>query len=262
MCRAPPNPDMNSLTIGFISAGCIFGGVLLGMLLQKVLPQHHLESDSKDTVKLGAGMLATLTALVLGLLVSSAKGSFDAMNAGIAQTGAKVILFDHILADYGPETKEVREQLRDTVASTIEKIWPDKKGGPGGLRALESVDAAKTLQAKLRELTPKNDLQKSLLAQASQIGSDVLQTRLLLMEGQQNTLPSPFLVLLIFWLTGLFITFGMFAPRNGTVLAVLLICAVSVSSAIFLVLEMNRPLDGFIKASNAPLRKAVELIGK
>ncbi|PYJ17731.1 MAG: hypothetical protein DME96_05025 [Verrucomicrobia bacterium] len=253
---------MNSLTIGFISAGCIFGGVLLGMLLQKVLPQHHLESDSKDTVKLGAGMLATLTALVLGLLVSSAKGSFDAMNAGIAQTGAKVILFDHILADYGPETKEVREQLRDTVASTIEKIWPDKKGGPGGLRALESVDAAKTLQAKLRELTPKNDLQKSLLAQASQIGSDVLQTRLLLMEGQQNTLPASFLVLLIFWLTGLFISFGLFAPRNGTVLAVLLICALSVSSAIFLILEMNRPLDGFIKASNAPLRKAVELIGK
>ncbi len=262
MCRAPPNPDMNSLTIGFISGGCIFGGVLLGMLLQKVLPQHHLESDSKDTVKLGAGMLATLTALVLGLLVSSAKGSFDAMNAGIAQTGAKVILFDHILADYGPETKEVREQLRDTVASTIEKIWPDKKGGPGGLRALESVDAAKTLQAKLRELTPKNDLQKSLLAQASQIGSDVLQTRLLLMEGQQNTLPASFLVLLIFWLTGLFISFGLFAPRNGTVLAVLLICALSVSSAIFLILEMNRPLDGFIKASNAPLRKAVELIGK
>jgi hypothetical protein len=253
---------MNSLTIGFISAGCIFGGVLLGMLLQKVLPEHHLDTPSKDTVKVGAGMLATLTALVLGLLVSSAKSSFDAVNAGIAQTGAKIILFDHILADYGPETKEVREQLRHTVASVIEKIWPEKKGGVGGLRALESVDAAETLQAKLRELTPKNDLQKSLLAQASQISSDMLQARLLLMEGQQNTLPSSFLVLLIFWLTGLFISFGLFAPRNGTVLAVLLICALSVSSAIFLVLEMDRPLDGFIKASNAPLRKAVELIGK
>jgi hypothetical protein len=253
---------MNSLTIGFISAGCIFGGVLLGMLLQKVLPEHHLDTPSKDTVKVGAGMLATLTALVLGLLVSSAKSSFDAVNAGIAQTGAKIILFDHILADYGPETKEVREQLRHTVASVIERIWPEQKGAVGGLRALESVDAAETLQAKLRELTPKNDLQKSLLAQASQISSDMLQARLLLMEGQQNTLPSSFLVLLIFWLTGLFISFGLFSPRNGTVLAVLLICALSVSSAIFLVLEMDRPLDGFIKASNAPLRKAVELIGK
>lgn len=253
---------MNSLTIGFVSAGCIFGGVLLGMLLQKVLPQHHLDTPSKDTVKVGAGMLATLTALVLGLLVSSAKSSFDAMNAGIAQAGAKVMLLDHILADYGPETKDAREQLRQTVASVIERIWPEKKGGVGGLRALESVDAAKTIQAKLRELTPKNDLQKSILAQASQISNDVLQTRLLLMAGQQNTLPTSFLVLLIFWLTGLFISFGLFAPRNGTVLAVLLICALSVSSAIFLVLEMDRPLDGSIKASNAPLRKAVELIGK
>jgi len=253
---------MNSSTIGFISAGCIFGGVLLGMLLQKVLPEHHLDTPSKDTVKVGAGMLATLAALVLGLLVSSAKSSFDAMNAGIAQAGAKVMLLDHILADYGPETKEVREQLRYTVASVVEKIWPEKKGGVGGLRALESVDAAKTIQAKLRELTPKNDLQKSILAQASQISSDILQTRLLLMAGQQNTLPTSFLALLIFWLTGLFISFGLFAPRNGTVLAVLLICALSVSSAIFLVLEMDRPLDGFIKASNAPLRKAVELIGK
>src|SRR5438046_9674894 len=106
---------------------------------------------------------------------------------------------------------------------------------------METLAPPKTLQATLRELTPKNDLQKALLAQALQISSDVLQTRLLLMEGQQNTLPSPFLVLLIFWLTGLFITFGMFAPRNGTVLAVLLICAVSVSSAIFLVLQMHRP---------------------
>ncbi|PYV53288.1 MAG: hypothetical protein DMG98_21420 [Acidobacteria bacterium] len=253
---------MNSLTIGFISAGCIFGGVLLGVLLQKVLPQHHLETDSKDTVKLGAGMLATLTALVLGLLVSSAKSSFDAMNAGIAQTGAKIILADHVLADYGPETKEAREQLRHTVESVIERIWPAEKGGLGGLRAMETLDRPKALQAKLRELTPSNDLQKSLLAQASQISGDVLQTRLLLMEAQQNTLPPVFLVLLILWLTGLFISFGLFAPRNGTVLAVLLICALSVSSAIFLVLEMNRPLDGFIKASNAPLRKAVELIGK
>src|SRR5438445_7837847 len=117
---------MISLTIGLISAACAFGGVLVGMLLQKVLPEHHLDTPSKDTVKVGAGMLATLTALVLGLLVSSAKSSFDAMNAGIAQTGAKIILFDHILADYGPATKDTRAQLRPTVATTIARVEPEK----------------------------------------------------------------------------------------------------------------------------------------
>ena len=254
---------MSSLIIGLISAGCIFGGALLGIWLHKVLPEHHLDVASKDTIKLGAGLLATLAALVLGLLVSSAKGSFDAMNAGIAQAGAKVLQADHLLADYGPETKDVREQLRNIVASSIDRIWPEEKGRTGGLRAVESLDdAGKLYKAKLRELTPTNDFQKSRLAQAVQLSDEVLQTRLLLMEGQQTNLPGTFIVVLVFWLTGLFISFGLFAPSNGMVLAVLLICALSVSSAIFLILEMNRPLDGFIKASNAPLRKAVELIGK
>ena len=254
---------MDSLVIGLISAGCIFVGALLGMWLLKVLPERHLDDASKDTIKLGAGLLATLAALVLGLLVSSAKTSFDAMNTGIAQAGAKVLLIDHMLADYGPETKDVREQLRHIVASSIDRIWPEEKGRAGGLRAMESLDdAGKLFKAKLCELTPTTDFQKSRLAQALQISDDVLQTRLLLMEGQQTSLPATFIVVLIFWLTGLFISFGLFAPSNGVVMSVLLICALSVSSAIFLILEMNRPLDGFIKASNAPLRKAVELIGK
>jgi hypothetical protein len=130
------------LVIGLISAGCIFGGALAGMWLRKVLPERHLDAASKDTVKLGAGLLATLAALVLGLLVSSAKTSFDAMNTGIAQTGAKVLLIDHLLADYGPETKDVREQLRRIIASSIDRIWPQEKGRTGGLRAIESLDDA------------------------------------------------------------------------------------------------------------------------
>ena len=254
---------MSSLVIGLISAGCIFGGALLGMWLHKVLPERHLDDASKDTVKLGAGLLATLAALVLGLLVSSAKASFDAMNTGIAQAGAKVLLIDHMLADYGPETKDVREQLRRIVASSIDRIWPEEKGRPGGLRAMESLDdAGKLFKDELRELSPTTDFQKSRLAQAVQLSDDVLQTRLLVMEGEQTNLPATFIVILVFWLTGLFISFGLFAPSNGVVMTVLLICALSVSSAIFLILEMNRPLDGFIKASNAPLRKAVGLIGK
>ena len=106
----------------------------MGMWLHKVLPERHLDAASKDTVKLGAGLLATLAALVLGLLVSSAKTSLDAMNTGIAQAGAKILLLDHMLADYGPETKNVREQLRQIVASSIDRIWPEERGRTGGLR--------------------------------------------------------------------------------------------------------------------------------
>src|SRR5262249_16923750 len=150
--------------IGLISAACIFGGALLGMWLHKVLPERHLDDASKDTVKLGAGLLATLAALVLGLLVSSAKSSFDAINTGIAQAGAKVLLADHMLADYGPETKDVRGQLRNIVASSIDRIWPEEKGRTGGLRAVGSLDdAGKVYRAKLRARTPANNLPKTRL---------------------------------------------------------------------------------------------------
>jgi hypothetical protein len=116
-----------SLVLGLISAGCIFGGVLLGLLLRGLLPDHHLEEESKDTIKLGAGMVATVSALVLGLLVASAKTTFDTTQEEVTQRSAKIIFLDRVLADYGPETKPAREQLRRTVAATIEILWPQKE---------------------------------------------------------------------------------------------------------------------------------------
>jgi len=253
---------MDPLIVGLISVVCISIGLLVGLLLQNILPARHLDERSRDTMKIAAGMLATLTALVLGLLVSSAKSSFDAMNTAIASAGAKIVMFDRILANYGPEAKEARQQLRQSVADAIDRIWSRKKTSPGGLRAAESGTGLETIQIKLNELIPKNNAQEQLLAQAHQTANDVAQTRLLTIEEQQNVLPPLFIIFLIFWLTVLFLSFGLLAPRNGTVVAVLLICALSVSSAIFLVLEMDRPLDGVIRASNAPLRKALELIEK
>src|SRR5215469_10371501 len=253
---------MMDLIVALIGFACISIGLLVGLLLQNILPADHLNEASKDSVKIGAGMLATLTALVLGLLVSSAKSSFDAINTAIASAGAKIIMFDRILANYGPETNDVRHQLRQSVADSIDRIWSSNKTSPGGLRAAESGTGVSMIQMKLNQLTPKTSAQERLLAQAHQLTNDVAQHRLLAIEQQQNSLPVIFLILLIFWLVILFFSFGLFAPRNATVLAVLLFCALSVSSAIFLVLEMNRPLDGVIKASNAPLRKALEIIDK
>ena len=253
---------MDPLIVGLISVVGISIGLLVGLFLQNILPAQHLDAASKDTVRIGAGMLATLTALVLGLLVSSAKSSFDAMNTAIASGGAKVVMLDRVLANYGPEANEARQQLRRSIAGAIDRIWSSEKTSPGGLRAAESGTGLDMIQLKLNELAPKNNAQQQLLGQAYQIASDLVQTRLMTIEEQQNVLSPVFLIFLIFWLIVLFLSFGLFAPRNVTVLALLLICALSVSSAIFLILEMNRPLDGVIKASNAPLREALELIGK
>src|SRR5437762_5855601 len=252
----------SSLTIGLISAGCIFGGALLGLLLQGLIPEHHLRDTSKDTVKVVAGMIATLSALVLGLLVSSAKSSFETTSNEMIQNGAKIILLDRGLAAYGPETKDVREQLRRAVAAGIEMFWPEEKNQGSGLTGCERANAMEMIQAKLRALTPTTDAQRQLLSQAEQIGNDMLQARWLLIEQAQSALPVPFLVVLLFWLSMLHLSFGLFAPRNATTITVLLISALSVSGAIFIILEMNHPLQGMIKVSSAPMHKAFEHLGQ
>jgi len=253
---------ISSLIIGSISVGCVFGGALLGLFLQGLVPGHHLRDESKDTVKVVAGTIATLSALVLGLLVGSAKSSFDATNTAVIQNGAKIILLDRALAAYGPETKDVREQLRRTVADGIEMFWPEEGNVASGMRGFERANAMEMIQGKLRDLTPTTDVQRQLLSQAEQISGDMLQARWLLIEQAQSVLPAPFLVVLLFWLAMLHLSFGLLAPRNATVITVLLISALSVSGAIFIILEMNHPLDGMIKVSSAPMRKALEHLGQ
>src|SRR5262245_49672335 len=253
---------MNSLTIGLISAGSIFGGSLLGMGLRRLLPGHHLSKETQDVVKLSAGTIATLTALVLGLLVSSAKSSFDAMNTGVVQGSAKIIFLDRTLARYGPETKPVREQLKRSIAAGIEAVWPAEKTGVSALTAFERVNGMELVQDKLSEISPRSDAQRQILGEGQQIVGDLSQSRWLLLEEAQTELPRSLLLVLVFWLTLLFISFGLFAPPNATALTVLGVGACAVSAAIFLVLELNRPLDGMIRISSAPLLNALKHAGQ
>jgi len=206
-------------------------------------------------------MVATMSALVLGLLVSSAKSSFDTVNIAIAQNGARIIQLDHLLGQYGPETRAMRDQLKASLVERVGKVWNQAAPGASGLHAVEKSTAMMDLQSVLGTLTPQNELQKSVLNQARQVSDEIWQSRLLLIEEQQEPVPTVFLVLLVFWLALLFLSFGLFAPGNSTVFSVLLVCAFSVSSAVFLILEMSHPLDGFIKVSSAPLLKAIQLIG-
>lgn len=253
---------ISSQTIFLISAGCIFGGALLGLLLSRLLPEGHLRDNSKDTVKVVTGMIATLAALVLGLLISSANDLFDAVDTAITQSAAKIILLDRALANYGPETKSARDQLRSTVVTGMEMFWPEEKAKGSGLEGFERASGMEELQTKIRELAPTTDLQRQLRSEAEKLSGEMLEARWLLIAQAQHAIPITFLVVLLFWLTMLHISFGLLAPRNTTVITVLLISALSVSGAMFLILEMNRPLDGMIKVSSAPLHKALKHVGR
>ena len=210
-------------------------------------------------MKLGAGVIATVTALVLGLLISSAKGTFDEASAKITQAGAKVIMLDELLDRYGPETK----QLHRAVELMLGRIWPSEATGTvAGMGAIEQSRQIRLMQDRLGAVAPSDDAHRQILSQAQQVVSDVGQARWMLTEEAQKTLPTPLVVVLIFWLAVLFTSFGIFAPRNVTVVIVLLVCACSMAGAIFLILELNHSLDGFIKVSCAPLREALLVMGR
>jgi hypothetical protein len=251
---------MSPTEVGCLVLVCVFGGALLGMGLHRILPEQHLNAESKDVIKLGIALTATMSALVLALLINSAKGSYDTQRNEITQLSANVILLDRVLAHYGPETKEARDLLRRTATGMIQLIWSGNSSG--GTDTQPSATGGEAFYDKIQELSPQNEVQRSLQAQALKMSIDIGQTRWLLYEQSGRSIPMPFLVLLIFWATIIFLSFGLFAPPNATVIAALFLCALSVSGAIFMILELDRPFTGLIQISNAPVLSAIAHIGK
>jgi len=253
---------MSSIAIASIVFACLLSSVLLGHCLRGMLPDHHLSRESKDVVNLAMGLIATMAALVLGLLTASAKGSFDVENSGIHQSASNVIQADRVLARYGPETKEIREQIRRVLALRIHQTWPEDYLIPKELDTLEAALPGEGIEDAIRKLSPQTEVQRELQSRALQITRDLQGTRWLMIVQALNPMPTAFLVVLGFWLCILFAGFGLFAPRNATVIMTLVLSAGAVSSSIFLILEMNRPFDGLIKLSSEPLRYALSQLGQ
>jgi hypothetical protein len=228
------------------------------MWLRTALPKTHLDADSKDTVKVGIGLIATMTALLLGLVTASAKSSFDAANTAVKQAAINILALDRALARYGPETDEIRKRIQDMIGVRINAIWSQGLSERMGQNAAAggAGQTAEALSEAIRSLKPSNDAQRAAQSRASDLIEAVLQARWVAAIGSEASIPLPFLSVLVFWLTITFTSFGVFAPRNATVLAVLFVCAISVSSALFLVFELEGPFDGLIKASADPLRYA------
>jgi hypothetical protein len=251
---------MSSIAISSIVFACVFGGAMIGMFLRRVLPQPHISGDSKDAVKVGMALVATMSALVLSLLISSAKSSYDAQSTEVTALSAKVVMLDRVLARYGPDTMEARDLLRSTLASALDRIW--SKDFSGASHFDPQVAGGEFLFDKIQALSPKDDAQRSLQTRALNIAFDLLQTRWLMYEQGVSSIPSLVLITLVFWLTALFMSFGLFAPSNATVVASFLISALAVTGAILIIVEMYSPYAGLIQVSSATLRAALAQMGK
>jgi hypothetical protein len=245
---------MSSWAISSTAFLCIMGGAVLGSFLRDVLPKEHISDESRDIVKVALGLIATLAALVLGLLVATASSSLDTKVQEVQQAAAKIILIDHNLRQYGLQGNEARNHLRQSVIGAAQALSPSANAAAPGLPLATAIEE---FQHQLRILSPTNDEQRLLQMRLVQLGQEVAQTRWLLVEQGESSIRTPLLVVLIFWLTTLFAGFSLLSPRNKTVTMVAVFCALSVSSAIFLVLEMDRPFDGLFRISEEPLNNAL-----
>lgn len=245
----------NSLTVSFIVFAVTFTGALIGMALRRALPQEHLGQDAKDTMRLAVGLVITMTGLVLGMLVSSAKTYYDSQKSKIAAMSADIILLDNSLSAFGPEAAQARVLARLFVEDAIDRIWPSEKSRSSQLKP---QDNDQTFRIELKLLAPKNDAQASARTQIESLVQSMKKSYwLMFLESEQALLPTPLLVVVTSWLVTIFVSFGIFAPPNSTVVLTLIICALAVSAAIFIIMEMYSPFSGVLRISSAPVRDAL-----
>ena len=247
---------MTALAVASITLVFTFGAAWLGGLIRERLPAPHLSKESQDLVRLGMGLVATMTALLLGLVTASARSTFDAQDTAVKNGAANLLTLDRHMRQYGEETAPIRAALRETLGLRLQITWPEQGFGQSFKNA-QSSQAMDELESHLLELAPKTESERWLKTEMLKLSDEVMKTRWRALASGA-AVPRAFLVVVIFWLTMTFASFGLYAPRNATVMGALLIAAISVAAALFLMVELDGPFDGIVKVSGGPLRFALE----
>jgi hypothetical protein len=253
---------MNSLLVAGLSLASALAGVVFGMLVCRIIPESHLQKDSKTGIQLATGLIATMAALVLGLLIGGAQASFESQRTGLQELATNIILLDRTLAHYGPEAKPARAQLRKTVATMVEHFRPPDHAERSGLADENITAEGGALFEAIRGLAPADDAHRGAKSHALEMNSDLARARWLLTQRNEDTIPTAFLIVLFFWFFVLFASLAAFWSQNATVTLVLFLCGVSVASAIFLIVDLNQPFEGLIQVSSQSLESALAELGK
>jgi hypothetical protein len=253
---------MNSMVVSVVVLLLAWGGLLLGLRVALLLPARHLHAEARSTAQIGIGMLATLSALVRGLMITSAKNSFDERRDEIVKVSTSIVLLDRALAGYGDESKAARDELKGVLDRTLQRVWPDGNLSIDEFRTpLASFTALTHLQATILALTPTNATQHWFQARALSLTTDLGYQRVLTVERNEHSMPAALLVVLAVWLALLFFGLGVFAVRNRTFVVALATRAMAFAGSTLLILELDTPCTGVIGISSEPLRNASSALG-
>jgi hypothetical protein len=246
-----------AVTILFL---CLVGVTLLGRRVSRYLPEDQLSADSKDAVKLAMGFIATMTAVLLGLLITSAKGNFDTEQSEVMQMASKVAFLDRVLTLYGPEAADARLELRDVVADGVRRMWPAKRSDRVQSAPNEQVGDA--FYVAIHRLSPHDDSQRALKTEVATLMVDIGQLRSLLQAQSIPSVSKPLLIALVSWLVVIFFGFSLVAPPNATTTLALVASAFSVACALLLILELDHPFGGLIRIPSEPMNNVLNHLAK
>lgn len=246
----------NSLIVGLIVFALLLSGAAVGAAIGAGLPKHHLTEDTKGLVSVSTAVVATLSALVLGLLISNANTSFTRLGGEVTALSAEILRLDHILRRYGAEAEPARNKLLQYAEHKSADLFPQgrtnaKLGNPSTYELLQQ------LEDMLLALRPANSRDQWWLSQAMALSAKIGDARWLLAQQVGQGTPKAFVAILVFWLTLLFASFGLFAPRNWTSAVILTLCALAVACAVGMFLELERGLGGLVQISAQPMRQAI-----
>ena len=252
--------SMSSIFVGLIIVAILFGSALLAMGAARFLTEHHLSAETKGVVSVSMAVVGTLSALVLGLLISTANASFTAKSQQVTQMSADVIGLDRLLRRYGGEAQDIRTLLRRYVAAKLQDLFPANPNQLPNLDNEATVSLLEQLQNKILALHPASDTQRWLQSQALQLTAQAMATRWELGQEDLSKTPAPLVLLVVFWFAILFASFGLFAPANIISITAILLCSVGVGTAIRMLTELQAPFHGLIRISSALLAHALEVI--
>lgn len=253
---------MNLVPIGALTIVILFGSAMIALVVARFLPPHHLSAESKSVVSASIAVVGTLSALVLGLFLSTGNSSFLAKNQKVAQLSTDIIGLDRLLRRYGSEAQDIRALLRRYAAAQLQDLFPQNSAQAPDFSNNATLSELESLQDKILALTPTNDTQRWLQSQAVQITGTLTATRWQLVQENASKTPPEITELIMFWFVIIFAGFGLFAPRNLMTITALFLCALGIGSAIRMATELYTPFQGLIRIPDASLEHAVEVIDR
>jgi hypothetical protein len=231
-------------------------GMSVGMILRRHLSANRLGASTKEVIRLGAGFLATLAAVLISLMIASAKNSYDTQNAHFRTLAAYLVETDQMLVQYGPDATEVRILMRQALPAAVDRIWREKRSGLQD-SAFTAASLAEQVSGAIAALSPKSEAQRALKLRLEQASKDITDTRLLMFADGEIAILTPFLLILMFWLAVVFASYSLFVEPSRIVVAALLIFALSISSALFLVADLSQPFAGVMQIPKEQLQHAL-----